>query len=1386
MNHICQWICILSVYLFFSFFITITANATLNQECEIDIYNISNEIFEQTKKEFENFQKSVEFANNNINNICKTLKDFKDEIERWPLSVRKGDNQQIKKAETIIKYLRKLDKKIPGFLPKEISRIINSKTYTGLNIKQIYQTRTAIYNLNKFFKEKQLYLKLAKLKRKINNLKISVNRVNNFLDLMDTLKPVNSNDIFEGLNSIKSLLNIAEGIAGDLPLIGNIIDSYSKSIDIFLNSLKQLDKKIANIRQGSLGGQIGKCKAAQRCFEQQNSPEHITTFLLDITALPKDILVWSNPPYYFLFNRKENECLLINYTLFSPIIAAYKNSNGRININHLWLRLKILNNTPSILNKHREIAQKIFKKFPENPKYVSYNINYAPERACIIKKYDNYRLLYRLHNASMTKWDTCLLNLPYTWNDYDTFLGYYLLDTEFHKKILNYYKLLSDYTILLVKINNNNNKINNQLITKIKVNKKNGLILNDNYIEFILKNKKKKFSISIDDSNYKVIASKVIEIGANTKLVDVKLHQSSQTKQSPKRYIKVIDLYSLWPTDITVHYWKRQEGVELWKGEQIELKVHVCNENYIVASDRSFSIKEDWQELQRIFNAEYRTCIFSLSEKNDILRDQSLKYNSLVPSKQPYLELTCKSKKYNGQPNQTVNIKFSKNFNRIEKIAFGSKEFTDLYLEERHIYDGQCNLKYKKKISQFSEVSARISFDNKKLCPDPPRVKIIVSPPSNFKIAQKITLSAKYSGLKDHVNFSWSGAVNGSDKKVFFTPMTPGTYKITLKVSDLDNHVATDSIIIKVGTNLKIVPLSSKKKIHVGEPLFLKVLTASNLTIKNNNFLFLWETDKSGIFTNNTNQKTIVRFNEPGTHKIKVYLYQLKDNFKHLIQESETYSIEVILPSEKVKKIVNQAEQHWKKGYLTKSANMLQQALALDPNNIKIKENLQQKQAIIKQINTQINEVKHILNNNNIEQAENIINSLPKFIKNYKPYQEITAKLKQCKLIKNEADDLFKKAKYHEEQGNIFEALKYYNKSLELWYNSEVQSHIEQIRSNIATARKLRKEGQKLLASNKYEEALSKFVESLNYYQDPQLKKYINDLQLKLKQNKNYNSNSTSLGTTSNNFSVLFNNPQTDGIPIDWCLTLRNNCGKPAADYFCKQKGYDGAISFEEAPNIGYTKFIKTGQICKANFCNGFRFIKCSGKKSNNTTVDNKNSKYGSYVFEKANYWFYGYKGFENFYDMQKCAELCDKDPKCKVASFHGPNAPAQYRNLCILRDKVGPRHTEQPDIYSWVKPASRNNGDSHENSVIRRGTQSRYGSYVFEKANYWFYGIKVYEDFHDPQKCAELCDLNPKCKVATFHGPNGPGKYKNMCILRDKIGPRHTEQPDTISWVKH
>lgn len=75
------------------------------------------------------------------------------------------------------------------------------------------------------------------------------------------------------------------------------------------------------------------------------------------------------------------------------------------------------------------------------------------------------------------------------------------------------------------------------------------------------------------------------------------------------------------------------------------------------------------------------------------------------------------------------------------------------------------------------------------------------------------------------------------------------------------------------------------------------------------------------------------------------------------------------------------------------------------------------------------------------------------------------------------------------------------------------------------------------------------------------------------------------------------------------------------------------------------------------------------------------------YLFEAANFWGNNYLTLRNAVDPQACAQRCDADARCRVASFQGPRAPAPWANTCVLRHSIGPRHTEQPDIVSWVKP---------------------------------------------------------------------------------------------------
>jgi hypothetical protein len=85
---------------------------------------------------------------------------------------------------------------------------------------------------------------------------------------------------------------------------------------------------------------------------------------------------------------------------------------------------------------------------------------------------------------------------------------------------------------------------------------------------------------------------------------------------------------------------------------------------------------------------------------------------------------------------------------------------------------------------------------------------------------------------------------------------------------------------------------------------------------------------------------------------------------------------------------------------------------------------------------------------------------------------------------------------------------------------------------------------------------------------------------------------------------VKFSAPMWKGDRLDWCLNWSTGCGKGAADAYCKTRGYQNAIKFEQAADIGsqqQTRLMATGVVCDQNFCDGFKSITCS--KPSQTTV---------------------------------------------------------------------------------------------------------------------------------------------------------------------------------------
>lgn len=69
----------------------------------------------------------------------------------------------------------------------------------------------------------------------------------------------------------------------------------------------------------------------------------------------------------------------------------------------------------------------------------------------------------------------------------------------------------------------------------------------------------------------------------------------------------------------------------------------------------------------------------------------------------------------------------------------------------------------------------------------------------------------------------------------------------------------------------------------------------------------------------------------------------------------------------------------------------------------------------------------------------------------------------------------------------------------------------------------------------------------------------------------------------------LFLNP---AYRVDHCLSFGRDCGKPAADRFCRDNGYRSAAEWDTAP-ASPTLVLGTKEICAGSYCVGFTRVRC-------------------------------------------------------------------------------------------------------------------------------------------------------------------------------------------------
>jgi len=76
-----------------------------------------------------------------------------------------------------------------------------------------------------------------------------------------------------------------------------------------------------------------------------------------------------------------------------------------------------------------------------------------------------------------------------------------------------------------------------------------------------------------------------------------------------------------------------------------------------------------------------------------------------------------------------------------------------------------------------------------------------------------------------------------------------------------------------------------------------------------------------------------------------------------------------------------------------------------------------------------------------------------------------------------------------------------------------------------------------------------------------------------------------------------FSLPIYQNYRVDSCLSLNRQCGKPAADAWCRAKGFAKAIDWAVDHDIGATTptYIMGDQgLCDHALCDGFKYITCA------------------------------------------------------------------------------------------------------------------------------------------------------------------------------------------------
>ncbi|HOO62960.1 MAG TPA: hypothetical protein PK364_03450, partial [Synergistaceae bacterium] len=380
---------------------------------------------------------------------------------------------------------------------------------------------------------------------------------------------------------------------------------------------------------------------------------------------------------------------------------------------------------------------------------------------------------------------------------------------------------------------------------------------------------------------------------------------------------------------------------------------------------------------------------------------------------------------------------------------------------------------------------------------------------------ETLQITARVQGGIPPYRYAWSENLRASGANARYEAEAPG--KITISLTVLDSRGKT----AEVRRSLAVVPLEVRvellgifspqgsphekesQEIMAGDRVHLKGMTSRRYP----GMKYRWKAEGGVLFEGRTSGETVALYRrDGGSAAITLEILSPRGNL--LGEGSYVFHVKQLRDPARARELLEESRKAWEQKDYPRALSLVLQAEKLDPEDPEIRE-------VREKLETRQEERKRALELRTRGEEQIREGHLEEALESYREslnYEEDSETRRRLEALEEFAEG-YRKARELWEQGAKLQEHKYYREALEkyreglrYYADSRIEEHVRTLeeylrkaeeteRQKKEQARKLWKEGAELQKKKRYEEALGKYRQGLEYYEDPRMREHVSQLE---------------------------------------------------------------------------------------------------------------------------------------------------------------------------------------------------------------------------------------------------------------------------------------------------